>query len=565
MSKVITKEEVVTNSNQPHNQKPFDVVLNEEFGKYQSNGFSRNWFVPIVKEQSLMNELISIQSKREDSWGVNWDLGRMFPNTLLEVNKDDEGNPTSIYVLYSKGGKLYRVVSQKDYGVIKSRMELKNDKYVPYEKCELVPFDGTVEEYDNNSLMKSIFYKNGVKDGESITYYKDGINSYEKTTYNNGKKNGEYENTKYGIKGNYINNKKNGVWKDSHKNIYSNLTSSYQNKYDLSKYDVKRFIERNFGIIREYEIKHSEKCGKVFYVNDVLNGDFTINGCLGKFELGLPNGVISEVVNNNWKDVITSKLYVDGIIDTEVYFDSGDKEDYEETTYGIHNYENGYRKTSISLSQNYYNNIPTELTSITKQHLNEDLFYSIIKTELNNGYTLESFLSEFEVLRVTEYNNDDNYRRKSKTIIEIETTKLEYGFSNYGGSGLDRYLIEECGYPYFEVRDKTYNNFDSYDIHTSENYEYSSDYHPKVYSLTESGEQTKLFINEQLIDETIGEETNPIVLEFEKEILQNLSNRMKSSYEVELKRKELKKQREEEQKQKEREEKGLSINSFPMD
>ena len=66
MSKVITKEEVVTNSNQPHNQKPFDVVLNEEFGKYQSNGFSRNWFVPIVKEQSLMNELISIQ--REENF-----------------------------------------------------------------------------------------------------------------------------------------------------------------------------------------------------------------------------------------------------------------------------------------------------------------------------------------------------------------------------------------------------------------------------------------------------------------------------------------------------------------
>ena len=40
---------------------------------------------------------------------------------------------------------------------------------------------------------------------------------------------------------------------------------------------------------------------------------------------------------------------------------------------------------------------------------------------------------------------------------------------------------------------------------------------------------------------------------------------MKSSYEIELKIKEMEKQREEEQKQKEREEKGLSINSFPID
>lgn len=584
MNNTIKKEEVVNNSNQPQNQKPFDVVMNENYLKNLKEGSLRTPFVPIVKEQTTLDEVIKIESEIVGFKSLKYEyfLKRIFPNTLLEVNKDDEGNITSIYVLYSKGGKLYRVISQKDYGVIKSRMELKNGKYVPYEKCDLVPFEGKVEEWDYTRLVKSISYKNGVKNGECFSYYVDGTNRrneetnewvkdyyYEKTTFKNGKKDGEYKNTKNGVKGNYINNKKNGVWKDSFKNIYSNLTSSYQNKYDLDKWDVKRFIERNFNVIGEYEINYSDRCGKVFYVNGVLNGDFTINGSEGKFELGLPNGVVKYDRNNNWKDVITSKLYVDGIIDTEVYYDSGDKEDYEETTYGIHNYENGYRKTSISLSQNYYNKIPTELTSITKQHLNEDLFYSIFKTELNYGYTLESFLSEFEVLNVEEY-NDVNYRRNSDSIIKIKTTKLEYGFSNYGGNGLDRYLIEECGYPYFEERDKTYNGFHSYDIHTSEDYNYSSDYHPKVYSLIQQNEPTKLFINEQLIDETIGDETigdetNPIVLEFEKEILQNLSNRMKSSYEMELKRKEMEKHREEEQKQKEREEKGLSINSFPMD
>ncbi len=568
------KNKVSKMKSKVENQKPFDVVMNEHFVQYQSKGFSRNWFIPIVKEQSEMDYLIN---EKKDGKYSKYRLQRRYPNTLLEVNKDEEGNPTSIYVLYSKGGKLYKVVSQKDYGVIKSRMELKNGKYVPYEKCDLVPFDGTIEEYDYETLIKSISYKDGKKDGESITYYKDGRNFknketnkwekeyyYEKTTFKNGKKNGEFENTKYGTKGNYINNKKNGFWKDSFKNIYSNLTSSYQNKYDLDKWDVKSFIKRNFDVIGEYELKYSDRCGKVFYVNGVLNGDFTINGSEGKFELGLPNGVVKYVRDTNWKDVITSKLYVDGIIDTEVIYDSGDYGNDEETTYEIQNYENGYRKTSISLSQNYHNKIPTELTSITKQHLNEDLFYSIVKTELSNGYTLESFLSEFKVLNVEEY-NDVNYRGKSDSIIEIKTTKLEYGFSNYGGSGLDRYLIEECGYPYFEERDETHKGFHPYDIHTSEDYNYSSDYHPKVYSLYQRNEPTKLFINKQLIDETIGDETNPIVLEFEKEILQNLSNRMKSSYEIELKIKEMEKQREEEQKQKEREEKGLSINSFPID
>ncbi len=557
------------------NQKPFDVVMNEHFVQYQSKGFSRNWFIPIVKEQSEMDYLID--EKKRVGTSSKYSLQRRYPNTLLEVNTDDEGKLSSIYVLYSKGGKLYKVVSQKDYGVIKSRMELKNGKYVPYEKCDLVPFDGTIEEYDYETLIKSISYKDGKKDGESITYYKDGKNFknketnkwekkyyYEKTTFKNGKKNGEFENTKYGTKGNYINNKKNGFWKDSLKNIYSNLTSSYQNKYDLNKWDVKRFINRNFDVIGEYELKYSDRCGKVFYVNGVLNGDFTINGSEGKFELGLPNGVVKRDFDENWKVRITSKLYIDGIVETEVYYDSGVIEESEEITYTICNYENGYRKTSITLSQNYYNKIPTELTSITKQHLNEDLFYSIVKTELSNGYTLESFLSKFEVLKVEEC-DDDKFRRIDYSIIEIKTTKLEYGFSNYGGRGLNKYLIEECGYPYFEERDKTHNSFRSYNIHKSKDYNYSSDYHPKVYSLYQRNEPTKLFINEQLIDETIGDETNPIVLEFEKEILQNLSNRMKSSYEIELKIKEMEKQREEEQKQKEREEKGLSINSFPID
>ena len=207
-------------SNKVENQKPFDVVMNEHFVQYQSKGFSRNWFIPIVKEQSEMDYLIN---EKKDGKYSKYGLQRRYPNTLLEVNTDDEGKLSSIYVLYSKGGKLYKVVSQKDYGVIKSRMELKNGKYVPYEKCDLVPFDGKVEEWDYTRLVKSISYKNGVKDGECFSYYVDGTNRrnketdrwekdyyYEKTTFKNGKKNGVYENTKNGVKGNYINNKKNG-------------------------------------------------------------------------------------------------------------------------------------------------------------------------------------------------------------------------------------------------------------------------------------------------------------------------------------------------------------------
>ena len=575
MSKIIKKGELVTNSNQPQNQKPFDVVLNEEFGKYQSNGFSRNWFVPIVKNQTEMDELIEI---RDNSY-PNYSMERNFPNTLLEVNKDDEGNLTSIYVLYSKGGKLFRVVSQKDYGVIKSRMELKNGKYVPYEKCDLVPFDGTVEEYDNHTLIKSISYKNGLKDGESFTYYKEGKSIrneetkkwekkffYEKTTYKNGKKNGEYENTKYGTKGKYINNKKNGVWKDSHKNICKSLSTSYQSKYDLSEYDVKEFIERNFGVFYSYDWSDLDRVSTVFYVNDVLNGDFNIRGWEGKFELGLPNGIIKEVTNNRWKDVINTKLLDNGIIVSEIHYDSGDKEEYEEVRFRIFSYEDGVKTNSIQLSTNYFDRIPSELTSETNQFLTEDVFYTTVKNGFNQ-FSLEEFLEDFVVLNNTNWNTDKYYRSSISDKVIVETKELDYGIGR-NSNHLNHYLIEECGYPHFEVDERTEwngNKVKNYTLLKSEEYNYTSDFYPSVHSLVKSGEPTKLFINGELIDETIDGETNPTVLEFQKEVLQNLSEKMSSSYELEIKREELEKQREEEQKEKEREEKGLSINSFPMD
>lgn len=559
MSKVVTKEELVKNSNQPQNQKPFDVVLNEEFGKYQSNGFSRNWFVPIVKNQTEMDELIEI---RNNSY-PNYSMKRNFPNTLLEVNKDDEGNLTSIYVLYSKGGKLFRVVSQKDYGVIKSRMELKNGKYVPYEKCDLVPFDGTVEEYDNHTLIKSISYNNGLKDGESITYFKD--NSYEKTTYKNGKKNGEYENTKYGTKGNYTNNKKNGVWKESGKNICKSLSNSYESTYDFH-FSVKGFIERNFGILRGSDFDGLRGVGTVFYVNDVLNGDFNIRGWEGKFELGLPNGIIKEVTENRWKEVVETKLLDNGLIVSDIYYDSGDREEYEEVTFYINSYEGGLKTNSIKLSTNDFGRIPSKLTSETNQFLTEDVFYTMVKNGFNQ-FSLEEFLEDFVVLNNTNWNTDEYYRSSISDKVIVETKELDYGIGR-NSNHLNHYLIEECGYPHFEVDERTEwngNKVKNYTLLTSNEYRWVREHIPTVHSLVKSGEPTKLFIKGELVDETIDGKTNPTVLEFQKEVLQNLSEKMSSSYELEIKREEEKKQKLEEIQQKRKERLGLTVNSFPMD
>ena len=550
------------------NQKPFDVVMNEHFVQYQSKGFSRNWFIPIVKEQSEMDYLIN---EKKDGRYSNYGLQRRYPNTLLEVNKDEEGNPTSIYVLYSKGGKLYRVVSQKDYGVIKSRMELKNGKYVPYEKCDLEPYNGVVELWDNDTKISSVSYKNGVKDGECFNYYKGGtpirnketnewrtIQYFEKTTYKNGKKNGEYENTKKKIKGSYIDNKKNGVWYQDEETIKKQIFESYKKKFDLNDYEVKKFVRKQFS-----EFLYSNNPIKVFYVNDVLNGEFQTNRYKGEIQLGLPNGLFSNDIDLDWGDTIRKTLFDNGLRVSEIELEFEDEwDDRDEKTITITNYEDGMISNLIQLSSQINQEIPKEFSSLTEEYLTEDVFYSIIKMDMNVfRETLEGFLSSWVVisksdwvLETTQWNEYNNYKTD---WIDISQTKLDYEIRD-----LDKHLMDECGYPYFEEYDsgrkriKTSREYDDYDLESSLT---------KVFSVSKKGEPTKVFLNGVVVDEEIDGEINPIILDYQKQEIQSLVERMKSSYEIELKRKEMEKQREEEQKQKEREENGLSLSSFPMD
>mgnify|MGYP001028235072 CR=1 FL=1 len=564
-----TNENLVNSNNQPQQQLPFDVLLNEEFGKFQKNGFNRNWFVPIVKNQTEMDKLISI---RENDISYFY-MERDFPKILLEVNKDENGNLTSIYVLYSKGGKLYKIVSQKDYGVIKSRVELKNNKYVPYEKCDLVLFSGKVDERDGNRLVKSNNYKNGVKDGECFTYYKDGgwitqtktsiPEYYEKTTYKNGKKNGEFENNKYEVKGNYIDNKKNGVWKVMEKDVFKEVVSCYKKKYDLKKYDCENFTKEHF---KTFGYKN-DRIWEVFYVNDVLNGKYEIGGYKGEFQLGLPNGVERYTRSRIDNPHIETINYVDGMKKgLSISYKVGDEYDNEENTIKISNYENGNEVNSIELSSNKFGKIPQNITVFTQHYLTEDVFYSLIKNDMNiERYRLEDFLNEWVVVDVKEFEMKNNeYGEEYKKCVNystIENKILKYDFSYF--TNIDDYLINECGYPYFEEIESYYRDFKS--IQTSDEYSYSRNYQPRVFTLSIKSNPTQVLINGELVDEKIGDDTNPIVLEFQKKVLQNLSDKMKFSYEKELKEKELEKEREVEKKQKERENNGLSINSFPID
>lgn len=568
---------LVKNSNQPQNQKPFDVVMNEHFEKCFQRGYknetshSRTWFIPIVKEQSLMDDIMDIKSQN-NHWYNDYDmLSEIFPKLQLEVNTDDEENISSIYVLYPKGGKLYKVVSQKDYGIIKSRMELKNGKYVPYEKCDLEPYNGVVKQRDKwgRRIVSSISYKNGVKDGECYKYYseKNHVTPYKKTTFKNGKRNGEFENTLSGEKGNYINNKKNGEWKVKENSINLETYSSFETKFSKKDFnDVLHLHHKNLNDI----FKDTDNVIIVNYVDGVLNGKFESKDYKGEFHMGLPNGLVCR------KDYYTSNyentLYLDGIRKSSVSFLFGEDCSFDkENKYEICSYTSlgTHVKESITLSTDGLYNIPKPIKSKTEKFLTEYLYNSIIKHQNNMlDEPLEQFLRNWVVTDISSYELKINKHKKNKnelkSSIRIErfTPKfLEVKSDGYWNNKLHTYFIEECGYPYYDeicgekklIRSNEFREVRYYD-----------ELLPKLFMFSQSGEPNKVFLNGKVLDEYIGEEINPILINFQKEQYQLLSDEMKSSYEKQLKKEEKKKKSEEKQKQKEREKNGL-LSSFPMD
>ncbi len=584
MSKVKSKNNLVMKSNE--NQKPFDVVMNEHFEKCFQKGYknetshSRMWFIPIVKEQSVMDDIMNIKSQN-NHWTNDYDLlSEIFPKIQLEVNTDDEGNISSIYVLYSKGGKLYRVVSQKDYGIIKSRMELKNGKYVPYEKCDLVPFSGVVKHMDKGDrrIVSSISYKNGVKDGECYKYYSEKkewnyeknrneyITPYEKTTFKNGKRNGEFENTFSGEKGNYINNKKNGEWKVKQYSVKHETYSPYETKFSKKDSDVVLHIHyRNLSDI----FLDTDDIIIVNYVDGVLNGKFKSEWYKGEFHMGLLNGLVSL---KNYYNRNLNTLYLDGIRKSSVSFGFGrdcssDKEDkYEICSYNSLGTD---VKESITLSTDGLYNIPKPIKSKTEKFLTEDLYNSIIKHQNNMlNDSLEQFrrnwvvtdISSYE-LEIIKHKKNENKLKSSIRIKRFTPNYLEVKSDGYWNDEIQNYFIEECGYPYYDEI--------GYEKKLIRSNEYRNVYYyhgllPKLFMFSQSGEPNKVFLNGEVLDEYIGEEINPILINFQKEQYQLFSDEMKSSYEKQLKKEERKKKSEEKQKQKEREKNGL-LSSFPMD
>jgi hypothetical protein len=156
--------------------KPLDVTKNELL--YSSiKIFPKNW-KGVIGTNSLsfcggLNKVGQFQHILSDTFH-----NRGVTEQFLEIETDKNGNIQSVTLLHYQKGKLYKVISEKDYGIIKSRFEMSNkisnkDRgVIPYHKCKLVPFEGKMSVYfmdkysrEKYSLKFEQNFTNGLKDG----------------------------------------------------------------------------------------------------------------------------------------------------------------------------------------------------------------------------------------------------------------------------------------------------------------------------------------------------------------------------------------------------------------
>ena len=405
---------------------------------------------------------------------------------------------------------------------------------------------------------------NGKKDGECINYYKNGTK--EIINYKNGKKNGFYRNTKYGTFGEYIDNKKYGEWYITPKEFIKEVNVSYIRKHLISEFFIDSVVREHFTGIYD-----NGKPVLVTYVNDILNGKFQLREWSGNLKLGLPNGLIKREINS---DEIETINFVDGF--KNGYSVKYEKDEGNRESYIISKYKDGYSEVDIKVVDSYHN-IPQKFTELTQQHMNEDLFYNIVKNGMNKTLLygelhLNDFLNDWKVSEYSTYeikDGDNIPQLKFKKVIDkisIGFEYLMYGITNTQSWGwkddLMDYFINECNYPHIDedermIFPKDYvGEYERFDIEK---------FIPMMCVLNTMNDVEKVLIEGTFVELRKDNEYNPILLEYTKEVLQEISDKMKLSVDEELKEIELNKQKEEQQIQKEKKENGLTLDSFPID
>lgn len=176
--------------------RPFDITMNEEL--YNSIDFlPKNWKGVIVPRTTsscrvlnLFGEFQQINFFKND----NSCLG--ISEQFIEIETNDKRQIKSVTLLYYKNNRVFKIISKKDYGIIKSRFEYtgktrnKDRGVIPYSKCNKLPYEGKMRSYifERNKvtfLNECNFvngYKNGVEKGK-FDLFDDSIQMNE---YNKG-------------------------------------------------------------------------------------------------------------------------------------------------------------------------------------------------------------------------------------------------------------------------------------------------------------------------------------------------------------------------------------------
>ena len=624
MSKTNKNGGLKKNSNQPQNPKPFDITMNEKLlFKDKRNTHNvippiklnnlkcvmKNWFIPIITKQRDVDDLLSNNESNNSYWGIE----HKYPTPKLYIEHNEKGELSSVYVLINKGGTLHKVVSQKDYGVIKSRMEL-NDKgkLVPYGKCDLVPFNGEYIEYDvirDKSWYKNDIsfikekstYVNGKKDGESIIYLKHHRNDskkdfgiqkgypyefsnyhFELTTYVNGKKDGKYLHTKNRVCGNYINNKRVDEWEMMSETLYKILTDI--NGVSPSYFDC--------GVDESY------RSVKVNYKNGELIGKYkNYNGWEGELNYGKFNGVVKEYEEEEYGD--------GGVPHRVINYDNGKKNGVELTFDGgggspTHYYNisltdwvNGNRMREMKIG--LYNQIMfPPMRRVFDSELTDNDITTINK--YFKEFDKETFFDLYQIYSYTEYEYNSSGVRSIKKNYKTEWLDIKkewkendkYQYDWRTESRWNEMMINQFNYPHYTKRDrKDYNDeyWVEYKLNESQ-FLTNDDDGWLIESFVKDGKRYLVNGNYDNYEWVENDDSNPIVKDLKREVIKDRLEELKKRYEIQLEndkkleiklqkeREEYEREKKEEQKRKEEMEKeilkqkeleGVSLSSFPMD
>jgi hypothetical protein len=186
-------------------EKPFDILKNEEI--YSSiDNLPKNWKGVINLEPLFIPEGYLLDGKFQHIVSNLKSWNQITYKQYVELETNDKGKIVSVTLLYKKRKRIFKVVTQKDYGIIKSRFSFSGKLYtkdrgiIPHPECKLIPYEGSLKIYDINKdksvkliIERNYFngYKYGIEQGRLFFW--------DKSTYYNEYKNGKLDGISYKI------------------------------------------------------------------------------------------------------------------------------------------------------------------------------------------------------------------------------------------------------------------------------------------------------------------------------------------------------------------------------